>query len=74
MVAGFVDYRDDGERVTLLHTEVEDGWDGRGFGSRLAAYALDDARRRGIAVVVRCPFVRSYVRRHPAYADLVVAE
>jgi hypothetical protein len=34
--------------------------------------ALDDARERGLRVVPICPFVDDYVRRHPAYADLVV--
>ena len=36
--------------------------------------ALDDIRARGLRLVPFCPFVRSYIRRHPDYADLVVGD
>jgi predicted GNAT family acetyltransferase len=70
-LAGFLRYRLQEDRITLVHTEVDAQWDGRGLGSRLARHALDDARARGLVISVRCPFVRSYVRRHPEFADLV---
>lgn len=73
-VAGFAAYRDgDGVRV-FTHTEVAEAYEGRGLGGELARSALDDARRRGIAVVPRCPFIRAWIERHPAYADLVTPE
>ena len=66
-------YRLAGERITFVHTEVEPGHEGEGLGSRLASAALDDARRRGFAVVPRCPFIAAYIARHQdAYLDLVV--
>jgi predicted GNAT family acetyltransferase len=68
-------YRDRGEDVVaFLHTEVDPGTRRRGLGSTLVAAALDDARGRGLRVVPVCPFVDAYVRRHPEYADLVVAD
>jgi uncharacterized protein len=56
----------------MVHTEIEPEWEGRGFGSTLAAGALDDVRVRGLKVRPLCPFVVAYIRRHPEYADLVV--
>jgi predicted GNAT family acetyltransferase len=60
--------------VALLHTEVAPELEGRGFGSALVGHALDEARERGLRVVPLCPFVDAFIRRHPAYADLVVTD
>ena len=57
--------------IVFTHTEVPPSLEGRGVGSRLARAALDDARRRGLAVVPRCPFIAAFIRRHPEYRDLV---
>ncbi|MFO7279091.1 MAG: GNAT family N-acetyltransferase [Thermoanaerobacterales bacterium] len=70
-VAGFVAYEDRGDVRVLTHTEVDDRFEGRGLGSRLARGALDDVRRSGRRMVALCPFVARYVERHPEYADLV---
>ena len=70
-VLGYIDYHLQPGLITILHTEVDPAAEGHGVGSRLAAGALDDIRRRGLSILVVCPFVREYVRRHPEYADLV---
>ena len=73
--AGELVYRDRGGGVlAFLHTEVDPDVRLRGLGSALVAAALDDARARGLHVVPVCPFVDAYVRRHPDYAELVVAD
>ncbi len=73
--AGELVYRDRGDRVrALLHTEVETRRQRHGLGSTLVAAVLDDARARGFRVVPICPFVEVFVREHPAYGDLVVAD
>ena len=73
--AGELVYRDRGDDViALLHTEVEPKLQHRGLGSALVGGALDDARARGLRIVPLCPFVDAYVRRHPAYGDLVVGD
>ena len=41
-----------------------------GVGNELARAALEFARESKIRVIPTCPFVRSYIRRHPQYADL----
>lgn len=60
--------------LAFLHTEVDTEVRLRGLGSALVGGALDDARARGLRVVPICPFVDAYVRRHPEYADLIVAD
>jgi uncharacterized protein len=61
------------ELITFSHTEVDDAYEGAGVGSSLARHVLDDARRRGLAVEPRCPFIASWIERHPDYRDLVRA-
>ena len=70
-VVGFITYRLQPERITLIHTEVAPALEGQGIASQLVAGALDDIRRRGLTLVPICPFVRAFLRRHPEYADLV---
>ena len=70
-VAGISEYELEDGVITFVHTEVSEAVEGRGIGSRLAAGALDDVRRRGLRVVDECPFISAYIRRHPAYADLL---
>lgn len=70
-VVGFITYRLDSGRMTLIHTEVAPALEGQGIASQLVAEALDDIRRRGLTIVPICPFVRAHLRRHPEYADLV---
>jgi hypothetical protein len=69
--AGFLTYRLAPEKISFMHAEVEPSMEGRGIGSRLVAFALDDARRRGLAVLPLCPFVASYIHDHGEYRELV---
>jgi uncharacterized protein len=65
-------FRDDenGNRV-LTHTEVPFEFSGQGIGSRLARGVFEDARSRGIRLVLQCPFMGAWFSRHPEYADVV---
>ena len=69
-----VDYRIDGDRIRLTHTGVPAPLEGRGIGSALARHALDTAAGRGLRVWPECPFIASYIKRHPEYLDLVDEE
>ena len=71
-VVGFSTYRLIDDRVVFIHTETDPVVKGQGVASTLAAGALDDVRRRGLKVTPRCPFIAAYIKRHPAYQDLVV--
>ncbi|SNQ46373.1 putative MobA-like protein [Frankia canadensis] len=70
-VAGFVQYQRRPDRIVLVHTEVRPEFEGQGVASTLAAGTLDDVRAHGLAVVPQCPYIRAYIERHPAYADLL---
>jgi predicted GNAT family acetyltransferase len=70
---GFSEYQLKDGTITFLHTEVDPDMEGRGFGSRLAAAVLDDARSRGLEIGAKCPFISAYVRRHrDTYPDVAL--
>jgi uncharacterized protein len=74
-LAGFIDYRlrhDHGaEVISLIHTEVEPAFQGAHLATHLARYSLDDARARGLSVLPFCPYINSWIKKHPEYTDLV---
>ena len=62
-----VSYIRNGNTVILTHTEVPKELQGRGLGTVLARGALDQAKRAGWNVVVKCPFITKFIERHPEY-------
>jgi predicted GNAT family acetyltransferase len=72
-VTAFVTYVRQGDRLTLVHTEVPPALGGRGIGSSFATAVLEDIRRRALHIVAECAFIAAFIKRHPAFADLVVA-
>jgi uncharacterized protein len=70
-LAGFVVYHLRGQQISLIHTEVDPRFQGLGLASHLARFGLDDARKRNLAVLPSCPYVRSWIGKHPDYRDLV---
>ena len=71
-VAGTAHYRVREEK-DFWHTEVKPEYEGKGVGTALAKAVFEDLRARGEKAVIECPFLQSYLKRHPEYADLVIA-
>lgn len=69
----FLIYRRGTDNWLLAHTEVPEGLRGQGLGQILAKHALDEARKAGVKVTVKCPFLTSWLRRHHEYDDIVIA-
>lgn len=62
---------DENTTIVFTHTEVPEELEGRGIASRLAKAALEFAKNKELAVLPLCPFVKSYIQRHPEYQPLV---
>ena len=67
----FIEYSDDGEVVTMTHTEVPPDFEGQGIGSRLVKGALDIVKNSGKKVNPACPFVAAYIKKNSEYESLV---
>ena len=68
-----LEYRIRGTTLSLDHAGVPEALSGRGIAAALTQYAFDSARERGMDVVPNCAYVAAWIKRHPAYADLVRA-
>jgi predicted GNAT family acetyltransferase len=51
--------------LDLQHTEVPPSGHGQGVGDALVRAALAYARENGLHVIATCPYVQSWLRRHP---------
>jgi predicted GNAT family acetyltransferase len=63
----------DAGTVDFHHTFVPTALRGRGLASVLTEHGLRHARDHGLKVVPSCPFVATYIDRHPEYRSLVKA-
>jgi predicted GNAT family acetyltransferase len=58
----------------FVHTEVPSTLQGRGLAGRLAKAAFEAAQAEGLRVVPLCPFVKSYLAKHPELAPLLAEQ
>jgi len=57
--------------VFLTHTEVPTPLEGKGVGSALVEKTLEYIAKRNMRVVPLCPFVVSYIKKHPEWLRIV---
>jgi predicted GNAT family acetyltransferase len=68
---GVIDYTLRDGVMVITHTEVPPAIGGRGIAAELTRTALDTARREGWKVVPACSYAAAFIRRHPAFSDLL---
>lgn len=69
---GIIEYIKTKDEVYLTHTEVPTQLEGKGIGSEMVKQALEDIERQGLRLVPLCPFVATYLRRHPEWRRIVM--
>ena len=67
----YLEYRYHKNDIALMHTSVPEALNGMGIASALAHYALEWARVHKKLVMVYCPFVAAYLKRHSEYNDII---
>lgn len=70
---GVLDYERQDGVINFLHTKVPKEIGGRGIAGDLAAAGLKYAGDKDLKVIPTCPFVASYVKRHPKYHELLAS-
>jgi predicted GNAT family acetyltransferase len=63
----FLEYRMYKGDIALMHTLVPHALEGQGIASALAKFAFDYAKQHNMPVMVYCPFVAVFLKRHPEY-------
>lgn len=64
-------YRRAPGRIVFVHAEVPAAFRHRGIADALSQAGLEYARTEHLVVTALCPFVASYIRRHPEYQPLL---
>jgi predicted GNAT family acetyltransferase len=67
----FIDYKENGDTITLLHTEVEPALEGRGAATALIEKTLAYLEKNNIKLIPLCPMVVVYIKRHPEWKRIV---
>jgi len=70
-VAGYAEYRSAPGARAFVHTVVGERFEGQGLAAELVGAALDATRTEGLLIEPYCPYVRSFITKHPEYLDLV---
>lgn len=65
------DFSADKKRIFLIHTEIPAALEGQGVASRLVQAVLEHIEEKGWKLVPLCPYVKSYLKRHPEYKRLL---
>ncbi|GAA3898047.1 GNAT family N-acetyltransferase [Streptomyces sp. NPDC003737] len=68
---GELSYRFVGGRVVLLTTWVDPAYRKHRVATELVSRVLDEIRESGKKITIICPVVGEFIRRNPAYADLI---
>ena len=61
----------DDETLALTHTEVDPSLEGHGVGSKLVEGVLQYVEQHNLKIVPLCPFVSTYLKRHPDWNRVV---
>ncbi|MHA3702799.1 GNAT family N-acetyltransferase [Jatrophihabitans sp. YIM 134969] len=70
-VRGLAVYCDQGDVRAIIHTEVDERVQGRGYAGELMERALADIARDGRRVNPACGYAAWYIEQHPEYQRLV---
>lgn len=71
-VVGFAEYILATDLIVFTHTEVDPAYEGKGVGSAIARFALDDVRDSSQRKVMPlCPFIKGWIGNHREYVALV---
>ena len=68
---GFIEYKQSGDKMTLVHTEVQPELEGKGAATAVIEKTLDYIEKNNLKLIPLCPFVVAYIKRHPEWERLV---
>ena len=64
-LAGFAEYTLHDQTIVFPHTEIDPKFGGKGLGTTLIEYALNEVAKENLSVEPVCPFVSKYIGKNP---------
>ena len=59
------------DKIIIDHTEVNEGNNGKGFGKKMVAKAVEFAREKNIKIIPLCPFAKKVFDKTPEFGDVL---
>lgn len=59
------------DKMYLTHTEVPTELEGKGIASSMAKQVLQQIKDENLKLVPLCPFIASYIKRHPEWKEIL---
>jgi len=70
-ITAFLEYKRSRDWLFLIHTEVPEVLEGKGVGSAIIQKTLQYAKDNSYKIVPICPFVQSFLKKHPEWNEIV---
>jgi len=67
----YLTYRFYKKNIAFMHTTVPEVFAGKGVASALAVYAFEYAKTHKKLVMVYCPFVAKFIKKHTEYLSQI---
>ncbi len=67
----FIDYKEPGNDIALVHTETDPELKGKGAASAVVEKTLQFLDDNDITLLPFCPFVFAYIKKHPEWKRIV---
>lgn len=64
-----IEYAKMGDTYNLAHTFVPEQLRGRGIAEDLVRGALDQIREKGAKFLPSCPYIQTFLKKHPEYRE-----
>ncbi|HRQ31934.1 MAG TPA: GNAT family N-acetyltransferase [Anaerolineales bacterium] len=65
-----LDYVEDENSISMTHVGVHPDHRGQGVAGKLTEAAFEYARKKSLRAIPVCPYVITFLRRNPQYAEL----
>jgi predicted GNAT family acetyltransferase len=67
----FIDFKERGDIISLIHTETEPELAGKGAAAAVVEKTLQYLQDHHKALMPYCPYVFAYIKRHPEWKEIV---
>lgn len=68
----YIDYTEKPpSKIYLTYIEVPEQLEGQGIGSELTKRTLQYIDKHDLLLIPQCPFIKSYIQRHPEFKSLL---
>lgn len=67
----FIDYKEPGDKMALIHTETDSELAGKGAAAAVVEKTLHYLDDNNIILLPFCPYVFAYIKKHPEWKRIV---